>query len=206
MTDQIVKASNLSNWDDSARMDSVANAKMKQDFVSWQCRIRADAMRRLAGRPTSGMRPCVQLRDGTVVMQAMTALLVPAEPQNDTAFFRFQVQKTIDPKKTYDAGLKYLQSGYFQQPGNFNGVLTAQFAEDSTAAATLATAGRCVLSFAQHQENWKLLCSVRRLEKDDPACEHTVWHNRMFNPTVSGSVSVLQFAPDWKSANAGVAV
>jgi hypothetical protein len=65
----------------------------REEFLRWQCRIRQIAMRDDGGRPSRGMQACVWLGGGIELIEAMNMLLVPGEPSESTAFFRFQVKK-----------------------------------------------------------------------------------------------------------------
>ena len=58
----------------------------------------------------------------------------------------------------------------------------------------------CVLAFDQFSQRWRLPCAVFRLGADETAREASLWHNRIFNPSLPDDVSVLQFRPDWASA------
>jgi hypothetical protein len=40
------------------------------------------------------------------------------------------------------------------------------------------------------------------LPSGDPAREATIWHNRLFNPSLPDDVQVLAFRPDWDLAEA----
>ena len=68
--------------------------KMRDHFLAWQCLIRQSAMREQGGRPSAGMRPRVADLEGRELAPALTVLLIPNEPEESTAFFRFQVMKT----------------------------------------------------------------------------------------------------------------
>ncbi len=148
------------------------------------------------------MRPRVLAHDGRVVSSAMTVLLVPSAPEESTGFFRFQAQKTRDPKQIYEKGLEYLQSTHFQHPKSFSDELTALFNTGSTLAKDLLAVGGCVLEFDQFNQRYRLPCGVRSLAPSDPAFEATYWHNRLFNPAVPGAVTILGLRPDWDSAEA----
>ena len=73
-------------------------------------------MREDGGRPSPGMRPRVLDTAGRELAPALTVLLIPKEPEESTAFFRFQVMKTPDPRDVYERALAYLQADYFQTP------------------------------------------------------------------------------------------
>ena len=68
--------------------------KTCDQFLGWQCLIRQSAMREDGGRPSPGMRPRVLDTAGRELAPALTVLLIPKEPEESTAFFRFQVMKT----------------------------------------------------------------------------------------------------------------
>jgi hypothetical protein len=55
----------------------------------------------------------------------MTMLLIPKKPEESTAFFRFQVMKTSDPRDVYARALVYLQADYFQTSERFRDKLVA---------------------------------------------------------------------------------
>ena len=98
-------------------------------------------MREQGGRPSPGMRPRVRDTSGRELAPALTVLLVPEEPGESTAFFRFQVMKTQDPRDVYERVLDYLQADYFQQPLNFSDRLTAVLPESSPLAERLLADG-----------------------------------------------------------------
>jgi hypothetical protein len=183
-------------------MQQTAAEALRDHFLGWQCRIRQIAMRQDGGRPSPGMRPRVWGSDGWLLSPGLTVLIVPKEPAESTAFFRFQVQKNPDPRLVYEQGLALLQAEYFQQPKTFRDRLTALLHENSPIAAALIADGACVLAFEQFRQSYRLPCSVAELAPDDPAREATVWHNRLFNPSLPETVRVLAFQPDWGMAEA----
>ena len=73
-------------------------------------------------------------------------------PAETTALFRFQVQKTSDPKDVYERGLALLQADYFQQPGTFSDRLTALLPGGSALATTLLAERACILEFDQFRQ------------------------------------------------------
>jgi hypothetical protein len=176
--------------------------EIEREFLAWQCRIRQIAMREYQGQPTPGMRPRVLRPSGECLVPAMTVLILHEDPDESTVFFRFQVQKTLDPHKVYQSVLSYLQGEYYQESDRFSDEMTALFESDSPTAAKLVKARRCLLEFAQFSQIWRLSCSVRRLPAKAPAREATVWHNRAFNPAVPSDAVVLGFKPAWRSAAA----
>jgi hypothetical protein len=172
---------------------------VRDRFLYWQCRIRQIAMRLDGGRPSPGMRP--RLLDSSGREQAvLTVLLVPKRPEESTAFFRFQVMKTSDPRDLYERGLTYLQADYFQEPGTFSDRLAAVLPEGSPVAARLIEDGKCVLAFEQFGQSYTLPCKVRVLKPGNAARDAALWHNRLFNPALPETVHVIAFEPDWASA------
>ena len=78
-------------------MKPIAAKTLRDDFLAWQCRIRQIAMRQDGGRPSPGMRPRLLDRDGRELAPALTVLIVPRDPAESTAFFRFQVLQDRRP-------------------------------------------------------------------------------------------------------------
>ena len=176
--------------------------RLRDHFVGWQCRIRADAMRRRAGRPTPGMCPQVLNAAGAAGAPAVTTLLVRREPDTFAPEFRHLARRTHDPRDRREAALALLAERYYQHARDFSDVLTATFAAESPLAADLEREGRCVLAFAQDGQRYRLPCAVQALGRDDPRREETWWHNALFNPQLPPDVPVLAFAPRWLEADA----
>ncbi len=179
-----------------------AEARLRDHFLGWQCRIRLEAMRRYGGRPTPGMRPRVLRAGGGEVAPAVTVLLIEKEPTQSTALFRHIVCKTHDPGRRYDDAVKALSAAHFQRPETFSDVMTALFPVESATAKTLANEGRCVLAFDQFGQGYRIECAVNALDPGNPAYQATCWHNAMFNAAMPGAVRVLAFTPDWRRATA----
>ncbi len=99
-------------------------------------------MRQDGGRPSPGMRPRALGTNGGVIAEALTVLIVPKEPAESTAFFRFQAQKSADPMVVYDRGLAFLQAEHFQRPASFSDRLTALLPASSPIAASASRRGR----------------------------------------------------------------
>jgi len=173
---------------------------LRERFLGWQCRVRQIAVRDDGGRPSPGMRPRVLSAAGAEIAPALTVLLVPRAPEESTAFFRFQVEKSADPRDVYERGLAYLSADYFQVPGAFGDPLAAVLAEDSAIAAALSAANACVLAFDQWRQRFVLPCSVAVAGETIRAA--ALWHNRIFNPQLPDSVHVFAFRPDWVAATA----
>ena len=183
-------------------MGKSSRKTLRDAFLAWQCHIRQTAMRMDDGRPSAGMRPRLFDAGGAELAPALTVLLLPKEPEESTAFLRFQVMKSADPRETYEKALLFLRSDYFQEPEAFSGRLLATLPADSPLADALIAARRCILDFAQGRTGYRLPCKVKALKADDAARAAAIWHNRVFNPALPETVHVFVFAPDWASARA----
>jgi hypothetical protein len=183
-------------------MRQIGGQILKAYFLGWQCRIRQISVREFAGQPTPAMRPRVSMKNGEVIMPAMAVLLVPQEPSESTAFFKFQVQKTNEMGELREAVLRYLGADYFQLPEQFSDEMTAIFASGSPAVSSFLEARDVVLDFEQYSQSFRILCRARRLGSKEPARESSLWQARLFNPNVPKNAEVLSFKPDWKSATA----
>jgi hypothetical protein len=182
---------------------SKSNRKSLRDaFLIWQCQLRQAAMREDGGRPSAGMQPRVLTEKGDELAPRLTVLLVPKEPEESTAFFRFQVLKYADPRETYQKALAYLQAEYFQSADAFSGRLLATLPEDAFLAETLRSAKACVLSFAEGRYAFRLPCKSKILKPQSADRAAAIWHNRVFNPALPETVHVVAFKPDWASARA----
>ena len=176
--------------------------RLRDHFVGWQCRLRADAMRRRAGRPSPGMCPQMLSAAGETLAPAVTTLLVRRESESFAPEFRHLARRSQDPRDRREAALALLAERYYQYARDFSDLLTATFAAASPLAEGLLREGRCVLAFAQDGQHYTLPCTVQRLGLDDPRREETWWHNALFNPQLPPDVPVLAFAPRWLDADA----
>jgi hypothetical protein len=179
-----------------------AAAALRDAFIGWQCRIRQLSARQAGGRPTAGMRPRVLTMQGQEIAAGVTLLIIERAPQESTALFRFQYQKTQDPIERYDKILEILAASYFQQPHNFGDVMTGLFGPLSEIAVTLLNHGRCVLEFREYGQAYRLPSRVAALTETDDLYQATYWHNRMFNANLPPGVRILSFTPDWPHAAA----
>ncbi len=175
---------------------------LRDHFLGWQCRIRQLSIRKMDGRPTSGMQPQVVLAGADTTTGPVNTLIVKSDPQESTAQFRHMVKKTQDPLERRESAMHLLASTYYQQPQGFSEDLTALFSVDSEILAMLLKAGSCVLEFSQFSQSYRLQCRVLELAEDDPAFQATYWHNSLFNPGMPGKVRVLSFHPDWERSSA----
>ena len=183
-------------------MKPPAGQSLRDEFLAWQCRIRQIAMRQDGGRPSPGMRPRLLDQAGRDLVPALTVLMIPRDPAESTAFFRFQVMRWSDPRELYERALGFLQADYFQQPASFSDQLLAILPEGSKVAAALVADGRCILAFEQFSQAYRLPCAVSALQPGDAARDAAIWHNRLFNPALPETVHVVAFKPDWASARA----
>ena len=172
----------------------------REEFLRWQCRIRQVAMREEGGRPSRGMQASVWLGGGIKLINAMNMLLIQGEPAESTAFFKFQVKKSHDPKQVLEKGLQYLQSTYYHHAPSFRDEMTALFPERSIAADQLLVAGQCLLQFEQFNQTFKLVCTTRKLDPQDDSWQATFWHNNMFNANLPGDVTIIGFTPNWEKS------
>jgi len=172
----------------------------REEFLRWQCRLRQMAMREDGGRPSPGMTASVWLGGGIELIKAMNIVLVPEDPAESTAFFRFQIKKSHDPKQVLEKGLQFLQSTYYHHAPSFRDEMTALFANNSNAAAQLLEAGQCLLQFAQFNQVFKLVCTLRQLDAEEDGWQATYWHNNMFNANLPGNATIIGFTPNWEKS------
>lgn len=183
-------------------MTPYSNGRLRDHFLGWQCRLRQHCMRFDGGRPASGMRPRFSRADGGLLSDGVTTLLIPAQTIEHIAFFKFQTQRTNDPRQRYEKGLQYLQGTYYQIPGEFTDELTALFPPASQLAKTLLAEAEILAEFAQANQTYRMACTVRKLPARDPARDLTLWHNRLFNPDLPAASIVIGLQPQWRSAQA----
>jgi len=179
-----------------------ADNPLRDSFLGWQCRIRQMSVRQHGGYPLPGMRPRVSVGDGSGFDETITVLVLHRRPEKNTDMFRHMVKRTQDPLERHEAAVKMLSAVYYQYPGEFSDVLTALFSAQSGTASALLAAGRCMLTFEQSGQTYRLPCRVTEMEEDSTAWQGTFWHNHLFNPEIPPQVSVLAFTPDWDAAEA----
>jgi len=172
----------------------------REEFLRWQCRIRQIAMRDDGGRPSRGMQASVWLKGGIELIETMNVLLVPGEPTESTAFFKFQVKKSNDPKQVLEKGLQFLQSTFYHHAPSFRDEMTALFSHHSGVARTLVGTGQCLLVFEQFNQMFKLVCTTRKLGTDEDSWQATYWHNNIFNASLPGDATIVGFTPDWEKS------
>jgi hypothetical protein len=184
---------------------SPGGVALRDHFMGWQCRIRQHAMRMGKGRPSEGMTPTVIAADGEE-LGAVVVLIIERDPEMTTAQFRHTVQRTMDPAERFEKAIDFLSSAYFQKAREFEPRLFALFGPASPGAARLAADGRCVLSFHQFSQSYRLPARVVQLEEDDPFAQGLIWHNACFNPAQPPGCVPLAFEPLWDEGAAEPAV
>lgn len=183
-------------------MGKAEHTRLRHKFFDWQCQIRQMAMRADDGRPSPGMQPRLLDAEGRELAPALTVLLAPKASKESTAFFRFQVQRSADPRETYEKALRFLQADYYQDPKAFKDRLLATLPGDSSLIEALAGSKRCLLDFAEGRWGYRVPCKVKVLKAGKADREAAIWHNRIFNPALPDTVHVLAFDPDWAAARA----
>jgi hypothetical protein len=186
--------SNLLNHDTAA-------AKLRDEFIGWQCRLRKQAMREAGGRPSEGMRPRVLDPGGDPLADAITVGLARIDSATTAKSFEFQFKRTHDPLDRYEKAVTFLSAEYYQHPKNFTGVVTALFGGGSPTLQQLLDHGRCILLFHQFTHGFRLPSEVRRLAPEDALFQATYWHNAMFNPNLPPDAAVVALVPDWVHAS-----
>ncbi|MDA0218966.1 MAG: hypothetical protein O3B22_05190 [Proteobacteria bacterium] len=176
-------------------------AALRDHFMGWQCRIRQHAVRTGKGRPTEGMTPAVTAADGEE-LGAVVVLIIERDPDMTTAQFRHTVQRTMDPAERFEKAVDFLSSAYFQKARAFEPRLFALFGPASPGAARLAGDGRCVLSFSQFSQSYRLPARVEALDEDDPFAQGLIWHNACFNPAQPPGCIPLAFDLVWDEGTA----
>ena len=175
--------------------------RLRNYFYGWQCRIRQHAVRNEDGRPSQGMLATLSVKSGESAGPFVTGL-VKQDASQITAEFRHIVKKTHDPNLRQQSAIKLLSSVYYQYPKEFADYLTTTHAADSELADQLVELGACELLFEQYQQQFTLVCSVEKLAIETDAYQTTYWHNRMFNPVMPATITVLSFIPDWDLCSA----
>ena len=183
--------------DNVIRMGPAA-ARLRDDFMHWQCRIRQMAMRDGGGRPSAGMRPAVLTEAGDALHPGIIVVIHRIEPEHTTSLFRHQVLKTQDPIERWEKATEHMAAGYFQKHTEFDDRMTALFGPGAAISAALLNHARVLLDFAEYGQRFRLPVTVVEVPEHDPLYQSTYWHNRLFNPNMPAGVRVLCFTPDWR--------
>jgi hypothetical protein len=178
-----------------------AAAKLRDEFVAWQCKLRRQAMRGTGGRPSEGMRPRVLDAGGDTIAGALTVLLARTDSATTAKSFEFQFKRTHDPLDRYEKAVAFLSADYYQHPANFTGVMTALIGAATSTFQRLLDSRECILVFQQFSQGYRLPCSVQNLAPEDSLYKATYWHNAMFNANLPPDVAVVAFVPDWVYAS-----
>ena len=136
------------------------------------------------------------MASGLEMAPALTVLMIPKEPEESTAFFRYQVMKTPDPRDCLRARAHLPPGRLFSGPR----CLQRQAGVRAVCRAPrwrprCSTEGECILAFEQGRQRYQLPCKVRELKPGSAAREAAIWHNRLFNPALPDTVHVLGFNP-----------
>ena len=177
-----------------------AASALREEFVRWQCQLRKDSMRHAGGRPSQGMCPQVLDSEGQTLADSVKLLLGRSDAAAIAKLFQFQVKRTEDPLERYEKAVTALSAEYYQNPRNFDGVMTGLFSERTPLLQQLLREGHCVLVFNEHTHGYRVPCQVSGLEMRDPLFQLTYWHNAMFNPHLPPDVAVAAFVPEWSHA------
>jgi hypothetical protein len=176
-------------------------AKLRDEFIGWQCKLRRQSMRGAGGRPSEGMRPQVLDVDGELIDDGLTMLLARDDSATTAKSFEFQFKRTHDPLDRYEKIVAYLSADYYQHPQHFTGVTTALLGAGTPTRQRLLDRRQCLLIFRQFSQGYRVPCDVQRLAPEDALYKATYWHNAMFNPNLPPDVAVLAFVPDWTYAS-----
>lgn len=179
-------------------LTEAAADELRDEFVTWQCKIRQMAVREDAGRPSPGMRPTVETPEGHRLSDGIIMLIHHADPYESTMLFRHQAKRTNDPVERYNKAVEILAASHFQHPAEFTDRMTALFGPQSAIADRLLSHGRCVLGFEQFSQWFRLDCKILALDETDPLYQATYWHNSLFNPNLPADIRILSFEPDWR--------
>ncbi len=80
--------------------ESVDAAALRHQFLAWQCLIRQYAVRNDEGRPPQGGLATFKVHGSEVWQEPIVVLPSKMDCEDITAQFRFEAQKTHDPKIT----------------------------------------------------------------------------------------------------------
>jgi hypothetical protein len=146
---------------------------------------------------------CPQLLDSAErpIASSIKVLLARSDAAATAKLFEFQVRRTEDPLERYEKAVTALSAEYYQQPRNFNGVMTGLFSVDGTLLQQLLGSRQCLLIFTEHTHGYRVPCDVTKLARQDPLFQLTYWHNAMFNHHLPPQIAVAAFVPDWSHAS-----
>ena len=176
---------------------SYSNSNIQRHFIGWQCRLREYSLRNNNGRPSLGICPRVLSENYVELNSSVILLLIPKNPIESIAQFRFIAKKTNDPNERYKKAVQLLSSIFFQHVGDFEGLMTGLFPKNSLTATNILEEKKILLEFDYQNQLFKFFCFVDELKKEDLGYQFTYWHNFLFNPNISPESRVLIFRPNW---------
>ncbi|MEL6219745.1 MAG: hypothetical protein AAFR79_14965 [Pseudomonadota bacterium] len=171
-------------------------------FLRWQCRVRQIAMRDGQGRPDDAVMPALTLPGAEDPMGHIITLMNKTAAHSKTPEMMHMVKRTADPAQRREKALQFFSETYYQKAGEFSDMLTATFPPGSPGAAQIREAETCRLDFAAYGQAFGIAAKVWRLTEPHPLHAATLWHNRLFNPTLPPDTVVLGFEPDWEASEA----
>ena len=170
----------------------VKSQQLRCGFISWQCCIRQDSMRRKGGHPTEAMYPRVLTMQGDTLGRIIV-LLVPKKLKKLVREFRFMYMMTQDSARRREDAVRVMAASFFQQPEAFSYLLTALFSANSDLAKRIVRNREVELYFEQHGQRYDLPCKVSPLRRNQHAYQFTYWHNSLFNPNIPPDIWILAF-------------
>ena len=114
---------------------SYSNLNIQRHFIGWQCRLREYSLRNNNGRPSLGICPRVLSENYVELNSSVILLLIPKNPIESIAQFRFIAKKTNDPNERYKKAVQLLSSIFFQHVGDFEGLMTGLFPKNEAPIA-----------------------------------------------------------------------
>jgi len=178
-------------------IDTTAPHPLREKFLKWQCRVRQIAMRETQGRPNDAVMPEVFLTcEDDSVGQIITVLNKNSSASMIPEMLHI-ARQTNDPAQVRAQAIQFLSATYYQKHRSFSDILTAVFLPGSPGAAQIREAQACTLVFDAYAQRFTLACRVRQLTRSSPLHAATMAHNRLFNPALPATSTVLAFDPDW---------
>lgn len=170
-----------------------------QEFIYWQCQLRKYSARKLQGRPTTGLCPELVVDDRS--MGSITTILLPVKAEVEAGYLNHLYKTTYDPGERRTNAIRYFQSGYYQQPGEFSGELSASAPVRADWMNNIIEAEIVELIFEQDAREWQLPCEPLQLDESDSRRQFTLAHNRLFNSYLAPDTGVILFSPVWEWAS-----
>jgi len=178
------------------------NEELMHRFLRWQCRVRQIAMRESMGRPDDAVTPALTPAGYAEPMGHIITVMSKWGAYSKTPELKHMVKRTHDPAQRRDKAIQFFSETYYQHAKEFSDALTATFPAASPGAQKIAAAKECTLSFDAYNQRFDLVCKVSTLAATHPLFQATMWHNLLFNPSLSPDTQVLAFEPDWDRSTA----